>query len=176
MRFPDLEGSATLAAVMVTDAGLGAVTGAVYSAVSVPVVAMVPTAELPFGTPLTDQLTLGSGLPAPVTVATSWTIPAGSIDDMSDGLVATATVTVGAGGVDELGLPPPPQAAKTHGTAAVRTAEQPGRRSIRATCPLGVRNFTGRSPSFLLSESYIPLPVSPDQQGLRDLATPAPHC
>jgi hypothetical protein len=76
---------------MVTEAGLGAVVGAVYKAVSIPVAAIVPTVEFPFGTPSTAQLTLVFGCPALVTVASSWTIAAGLTDDMPDGSVATVT-------------------------------------------------------------------------------------
>ena len=90
-KFADLDESAAQFAVMVTDAGLGAVAGAVYNAEPVPVVVIVPTAEFPFGTPLTAQLTLVSGCPALVTAARSWTIPAGKTDDMPGGFVATVT-------------------------------------------------------------------------------------
>ena len=90
-KFPDLDESATQSAVILTEAGLGAVAGAVYKAAPAPVPAIVPTVEFPFGTPLTAQLTLVSGCPALVTVATSWTIPAGKTDDMPEGFVARVT-------------------------------------------------------------------------------------
>ena len=70
-RLADLDESAAQVAVIETDAGLGAVAGAVYKAESVPVAVMVPTAEFPLGTPLTVQLAVVSGCPVLVTVATS---------------------------------------------------------------------------------------------------------
>ena len=91
-RFPDLDESDTQSAVTLTEAGLGAVAGAVYKAASAPIVAIVPTVEFPFATPLTAQLTLVSGCPALMTVARSWTVPPGKTDDMPEGFVATLTV------------------------------------------------------------------------------------
>ena len=91
-KFPDLDESATQFAVILTEAGLGAVAGAVYKAAPAPVAAIVPTVEFPFGIPLTAQLTLVSGCPALVTVARSWAIPPGKTDDMPEGFVATLTL------------------------------------------------------------------------------------
>ena len=70
-RVPDLDGSATQAAVILTELGLGAVLGAIYKAEPAPVTAIVPTIEFPFATPLTDQFTLASGCPALLIVASS---------------------------------------------------------------------------------------------------------
>jgi hypothetical protein len=86
-----LDESATQFAVIVTEGGLGAVTGAVYKAASAPIAVIVPSVEFPFGTPSTAQVTLVSGCPALVTVARSGTSPAGNTDDIPDGLVATVT-------------------------------------------------------------------------------------
>jgi hypothetical protein len=72
--------------------GWGAVAGAVYKAASVPVAAIVPTAEFPFGTPLTAQLTFVSGCPELVTVVRNWTIPPGATDNTLGGFVATLTL------------------------------------------------------------------------------------
>ena len=90
-QFPDLDESATQSAVIFIEAGLGAVAGAVYNAAPAPVVAIVPTVEFPFGTPLTAQLTFVSGCPALVTGARSWSIPPGKTFDMPAGLVAMVT-------------------------------------------------------------------------------------
>jgi hypothetical protein len=90
-NFADFDGSATQSAVILTKAGLGAVTGAVYKAAPVPVAVIVPTVGFPFGTPLTAQLTLVSGRPALVTVARNVTIPPGKSDSMPGGFVATVT-------------------------------------------------------------------------------------
>jgi hypothetical protein len=90
-KFADLDESATQSAVILTEAGLGAVAGAVYKPAPVPVAAIVPIVEFPFGTPLTAQLTFVSGCPALVTVARSWTIPPGKTDNMPEGFVATVT-------------------------------------------------------------------------------------
>jgi hypothetical protein len=90
-RFPDLDESATQSAVILTEAGLGALAGAVYKAASAPIAAIVPTVEFPFGRPLTAQLTLVSGCPALVTVERSWTVPPGKTEDIPEGFVATVT-------------------------------------------------------------------------------------
>jgi hypothetical protein len=89
--FADLDESATQFAVILTDAGLGGVVGAVYKAASELVTVIVPIVEFPFGTPLTAQLTFVSGCPALVTAAKSWTIPPGKTDDIPEGFVATVT-------------------------------------------------------------------------------------
>jgi hypothetical protein len=82
--------------------GFGAVVGAVYQAVSGPVLVIVPTVAFPFATPLTAQCTVVSGFPVLVTAATSWTIPPGETDDMSGGFVATVTPRMDwDGGVDK---------------------------------------------------------------------------
>ena len=44
-------------------------------AVSAPVELTVPTLELPFRTPLTDHVTLLSGLPVLLRVPISWSVP-----------------------------------------------------------------------------------------------------
>jgi len=126
-RLADLDESAAQVAVMLTDAGLAAVAGVVYNAVSVPVAVIVPTAEFPFGTPLTAQLTLVSGRPTLVTVATSWTIPVGLTDDMPGGFVARLTpVTAEGGGVDELLPLHPPKSirAKRSATTAMASVQK----------------------------------------------------
>jgi hypothetical protein len=121
VRLADLDESAAHVAVMLTDAGLGVVAGAVYKAVPVPVVVIVPTDELPFGTPLTAQFTLVLAFPVLVTVATNWTIPVGNTVDMAGGLVATVTPRMpdGGGGAGELF---PPQLPKIMSDAEDRSA------------------------------------------------------
>lgn len=76
---------------ILTEAGLGGVVGALYKAAPIPVAAIVPTIEFPFGTPFTAQLMFVSGWPALVTVARNWTIPPGKTDNMPGGFVATVT-------------------------------------------------------------------------------------
>jgi hypothetical protein len=53
LELADAVGSAALVALTVTEAGLGAVAGALYS----PLVVIVPTVEFPPVTPFTDQVT-----------------------------------------------------------------------------------------------------------------------
>src|SRR4051812_38802284 len=95
-------------AVMVTLAGLGMTTGAVYS----PVLSIVPTVVLPPFTPLTCHVTFVSLVFATMAVncccAPSCTFA-----------VAGEIVTVGGGGV---GLPPPPQAESVHRHIAAKAA------------------------------------------------------
>jgi hypothetical protein len=129
-RLADLDESAVQVAVMLTDAGLGAVAGAVYNAASVPVAVIVPTAEFPFGTPLTAQLTLVSGCPVLVTVARSWTIPAGKTDDMPGGFVATVT-PITAGCLDEL-FPQPPKSMREGEERSATTAMARAQKEERA--------------------------------------------
>ena len=85
----DLDVSARQVAEIKTEPGLGATAGAVYIAIFAPVAMIVPKVALPLGTPLTDQLTPGSGCPLVAIVATSWTIPPGASEDIPEGLVAT---------------------------------------------------------------------------------------
>jgi hypothetical protein len=77
---------------MVTEAGLGGLVGALYQATPGPVAVIVPSVEFPFATPLTAQLTVGSGCPALTSVATSCTDPPGKTFAMPEGLVATLTL------------------------------------------------------------------------------------
>jgi hypothetical protein len=125
-----LDESAAQVAVMLTDAGLGAVAGAVYKAASVPVAVIVPTVEFPFGTPLTAQLTLVSACPVLVTVATNWTIPAGKTDDMPGGFVATLT-PITAGWLDEL-FPQPPKSMRKGEARSATTAMACAQKEERA--------------------------------------------
>jgi hypothetical protein len=90
----DFDESAAHVAAIVTDAGLGSMAGAVYKATSAPVVLIVPTAEFPLAMPLTVQFTVVSGCPVLVTVATTWTIPAGETVAMAGGLVDTVTPVI----------------------------------------------------------------------------------
>jgi hypothetical protein len=69
--FADLDESAMQSAVMVMELGLSGVAGAVYQAVPGPVAVIVPTVVFPFATPLTAQLTVVSGCPALLTLASS---------------------------------------------------------------------------------------------------------
>ena len=131
-RFTDLDESAAQVAVMLTEAGLGALAGAVYNAVFVPVAVIVPIVEFPFGTAFTAQLTFVLAFPVLVTVATSWTIPAGKTVDMFGGLVARVTpVMADIEEVEELlPLQPPEstrQAVERSATRAVAGAQKEGR-------------------------------------------------
>ena len=137
IRLADLDESAAQVAVMLTDAGLGAVAGAVYNAASVPVAVIVPTVEFPFGTPLTAQLTLVLGFPVLVTVATSGIIPAGKTDGMPGGFVARVTpIMAGGGGVDDLFPPQPPESMRESEQRSATTAvarEQKEDRAMKDT-------------------------------------------
>jgi hypothetical protein len=91
IKFADLDESATQSAAILTEGGVGAMAGAVYKAVPLPVAVIVPTIEFPSGTPLTDQLKFVSGCPALVIAARSWIDPPGKTDDIPTGFVATLT-------------------------------------------------------------------------------------
>jgi hypothetical protein len=99
---PDFVVSAWLTAVMVTDGGFGAESGAMYS----PLLEIVPTELFPPVTPFTCHVT--TVLAVPVTVAVNCCVPfTRTFADAGD----TATVIVGGGGGGG-GAPPllaPPQ-------------------------------------------------------------------
>ncbi|MGA8142727.1 MAG: hypothetical protein WB987_02430 [Candidatus Acidiferrales bacterium] len=64
----DFDVSAALVAVTITVEGDGGAAGAMYSALSGPLDATVPSVELPPATPFTVQLIAVEGLPVPVTL------------------------------------------------------------------------------------------------------------
>src|SRR5580698_7757496 len=108
MEVPEMLGASVIKAVMVTLAGFGMITGAVYK----PALVMVPTVALPPVTPFTCQVTAVSLVL--VTVAVNC-----CCEPSCTLAVAGETVTVGVtGGV---GLPPP-QAERVRTTSAAAAA------------------------------------------------------
>ena len=57
-----------------------------------PVTVIVPRVEFPLAIPLIAQLTVVSGCPALMTLATRRTIPLGKTDDIPEGFVPTLTL------------------------------------------------------------------------------------
>ena len=99
VALPDAEVSTVLVAVTVTAAGDGTTTGAVYSAVDVPVDAIVPIVELPPGVLFTLHETSVEAPSVPVTVAVNTcAAPVGTLAVVGE----TVTTMFGGGGGEEL--------------------------------------------------------------------------